>query len=59
MISIIFLNNANDYTAVTKDYLCVLNLSEKQLALGVELLMLFRIMQSEKDSKLAIQMVYG
>ena len=49
----------NEYTAVKKDYLCVLNLSEKQLALGVELLMLFRIMRSEKDSKLAIQMVYG
>lgn len=49
----------NDYTAVTKDYLCVLNLSEKKLALGVELLMLFRIMQSRKDSKLAIQMVHG
>ena len=49
----------NDYTAVTKDYLCVLNLSEKKLALGVELLMLFWIMQSRKDSKLAIQMVHG
>ena len=49
----------NDYKAVRKDYFCVLNLSEKQLGLGVELLMLFRIMHSPKDSNLAIEMVYG
>ena len=49
----------NDYKAVRKDYFCGLNLSEKQLGLGVEILMFFRIMHSRKDSNLAIEMVYG